>query len=199
MIIRKTLKFENAHVVRNCYSTRCKYSIHGHSYTVEVILEANKLDRAGMVMDFGVFKHTIAPIIDSWDHATSFWVEDDPEYVEAIKKFSARWISMPVSPSAEQMSRVFFCIVDRILATIVLKNGEDPGLRLSSVRVHETATGYAECFRNDAYNKEMGAIDLEDVIFSDAIKSEWEVPYLYEFILDADEKFDLPEPEQQVK
>ncbi|MBP8064536.1 MAG: 6-carboxytetrahydropterin synthase QueD, partial [Acinetobacter sp.] len=31
MIIRKLFKFENAHVVRNCTSDRCKRSIHGHS------------------------------------------------------------------------------------------------------------------------------------------------------------------------
>ncbi|HCN16273.1 MAG TPA: 6-carboxytetrahydropterin synthase QueD, partial [Moraxellaceae bacterium] len=34
MRIRKLFKFENAHIVRNCSSDRCKYSIHGHSYQI---------------------------------------------------------------------------------------------------------------------------------------------------------------------
>lgn len=52
MLIRKLFKFENAHVVRNCTSDRCKRSIHGHSYKVELLLKASKLDHGQMVYDF---------------------------------------------------------------------------------------------------------------------------------------------------
>ena len=45
MIIRKLFKFEGAHIVRDCSSDRCKFSIHGHSYVVEVFLTSDKLDR----------------------------------------------------------------------------------------------------------------------------------------------------------
>ncbi|MEL0028882.1 MAG: 6-carboxytetrahydropterin synthase, partial [Perlucidibaca sp.] len=44
MLIRKLFRFENAHIVRNCSSDRCRRSIHGHSYQVEVLLEAHALD-----------------------------------------------------------------------------------------------------------------------------------------------------------
>ena len=54
MIIRKLFEFENAHIVRFCSSKRCKSSIHGHSYKVEVLLESKYLDNAGMVYDFGL-------------------------------------------------------------------------------------------------------------------------------------------------
>jgi 6-pyruvoyltetrahydropterin/6-carboxytetrahydropterin synthase len=43
MIIRKQFKFEGAHIVRNCTTRRCKKSIHGHSYVVEVFFTSNKL------------------------------------------------------------------------------------------------------------------------------------------------------------
>ena len=108
MRIRKLFKFENAHIVRNCSSDRCKYSIHGHSYQIELILEAHRLDYGQMVYDFGLLKSSIKDMIDSFDHAICFWDKDDLEYIEACKKFSARWISLPVSPSAEQFSRVVF-------------------------------------------------------------------------------------------
>lgn len=44
MLIRKKYTFEGAHIVRNCSSDRCKKSIHGHSYIVEVLFTSDKLD-----------------------------------------------------------------------------------------------------------------------------------------------------------
>ena len=44
MLIRKLFKFENAHIVRGCSTRRCSHSIHGHSYKVELLLEAFALD-----------------------------------------------------------------------------------------------------------------------------------------------------------
>ena len=75
MRIRKLFKFENAHIVRNCSSDRCKYSIHGHSYQIELILEAHRLDHGQMVYDFGLLKSSIKDIIDSFDHAICFWIK----------------------------------------------------------------------------------------------------------------------------
>jgi 6-pyruvoyltetrahydropterin/6-carboxytetrahydropterin synthase len=104
MIIRKLFKFENAHIVRNCTSRRCSRSIHGHSYKVEILLESNFLDNGQMVYDFGLMKTTIKELIDSFDHAITLWKYDNPEYIEFAKKFSERWIILPVNPSAEQFS-----------------------------------------------------------------------------------------------
>ena len=59
MIIGKLFEFENAHIVRSCSSKRCKYSIHGHSYKLELELESSFLDNAGMVYDFGLLKQEI--------------------------------------------------------------------------------------------------------------------------------------------
>ncbi len=63
MLIRKLFKFENAHVVRNCTSDRCKRSIHGHSYKVELLLKASKLDHGQMVYDFGLLKGVIKDLL----------------------------------------------------------------------------------------------------------------------------------------
>ena len=183
MIIRKLFKFENAHIVRNCTSRRCSRSIHGHSYKVEVKLSSNFLDNGEMVMDFGLMKLYIKDIIDSFDHAITLWNKDDKEYIEFAKKFSERWVILPVNPSAEQFSRVFFLIIDRILELMEFNNGERE-VKLHSVIVHETDTGYAECFREDAYNfKNMGEIKFEDIIFSDRIKKEWKNENMWEKIL----------------
>ncbi|OZI30964.1 6-carboxytetrahydropterin synthase QueD [Bordetella genomosp. 10] len=179
MLIRKLFKFENAHIVRGCSTRRCSHSVHGHSYKVELLLEAHALDRGQMVYDFGLLKRGARDLIDAFDHAVTLWSEDDPAYVAAMQQHSERWIVLPVSPSAEQFSRVIFRLVDAVLAQTDMANGEaDVGLH--SVIVHETETGYAQCFREDVENPYMGTIDLRDITFSAAISREWGDPDLFE-------------------
>jgi 6-pyruvoyltetrahydropterin/6-carboxytetrahydropterin synthase len=93
MLIRKLFKFENAHIVRNCTSDRCRRSIHGHSYQVELILSAHRLDHGQMVYDFGLLKGVIRDLIDSFDHAICFWDQDDAGYIAACQQYSARWLT----------------------------------------------------------------------------------------------------------
>lgn len=196
MLIRKLFKFENAHIVRNCTSDRCRRSIHGHSYQIELILEAHRLDHGQMVYDFGLLKGVIRDLIDSFDHAICFWNQDDAEYIAACKKFSARWISLPVSPSAEQFSRVFFCLADAVLKQTDTQNGE-ADVQVHSVIVHETATGYAQCFRHDVDNAQMGVLRLPDFEFSAQVQDEWADPQLFARLC-AGERFVNPAVQLQV-
>ncbi len=179
MLIRKLFKFENAHIVRGCSTRRCSHSIHGHSYKVELLLEAQALDHGQMVYDFGLLKGDIRDLIDAFDHAVALWSGDDPAYLQAMQGHSERWVILPVSPSAEQFSRVFFRLVDRALSLVEMTNGE-ADVRLHSIIVHETETGYAQCFRDDVDNPRMGLIALEDIRFSPAIIAQWHSPDLFE-------------------
>ncbi|HHD78824.1 MAG TPA: 6-carboxytetrahydropterin synthase [Epsilonproteobacteria bacterium] len=182
MLIRKLFKFENAHIVRDCTTRRCSENIHGHSYKIEVLLESNYLDDGQMVYDFGLTKRAIKELIDSFDHAITLWSKDDAEYLEAMKTYSNRWVELPVSPSAEQFSRVIYLMVERVLACTDMKNGERE-VKLHSIIVHETETGYAQGFKEDAHSKLMGEIKLEDILFSEQVQSEWSDPLLWEKLL----------------
>ncbi|MCK9454504.1 MAG: 6-carboxytetrahydropterin synthase [Sulfurimonas sp.] len=181
MIIRKLFKFENAHVVRGCSSIKCRSSIHGHSYRVELLFESNFLDNGQMVYDFGLMKQNMKDIIDSFDHAITIWSSDDEEYIKDMKKHSARWVVTPLSPSAEQFSRIFFVLIDKLLKLTSTVNGERE-VKLRSVIIHETATGYAEAFREDAYSEVMGKIDLNEILFSQEIQKGWQDSRLFEKI-----------------
>jgi len=181
MIIRKQFKFENAHIVRGCSSTRCRASVHGHSYIIEILFESNFLDNGQMVYDFGLMKQNIKDLIDSFDHAVTIWSGDDTTYICDMKKHSQRWVELPVSPSAEQFSRVFFVLIDALMQLTRTINGEKE-VQLHSVIVHETATGYAQGFREDAYSKLMGEIALETIQFSDTVVADWKDPELFEKI-----------------
>ena len=181
MIIRKLFKFENVHIVRGCSTIRCRSSLHGHSYKIELLFESNFLDKAQMVYDFGLMKQNMKAFIDCFDHAVTIWDRDESEYIVDMKKYSDRWVQLPVSPSAEQFSRVIFVMIDRILKLTETVNGERE-VKLNSIIVHETDTGYAQCFAEDAYSQKMGVIDLETIIFSDAIRDDWSDRDLWEKI-----------------
>lgn len=192
MLIRKLFKFENAHIVRGCTSRRCSRSLHGHSYKVELLLEAHAFDHGQMIYDFGLLKGSVRDLIDAFDHAVTFWDGDNPDYIASCRQFSERWISLPVSPSAEQFSRVFFRLVDALLAQTDMVNGEQD-VCLHSVIVHETETGYAQCFRDDAHNPRMGAFELAQIQFSEQVCAEWADPHLFEKLL-AGTRWTNPQP-----
>jgi len=189
MIIRKLFKFENAHIVRGCSTIRCSTNIHGHSYRVEVLLESNYLDNGQMIYDFGLMKLSIKELIDAFDHSITLWSGDEVEYCNDMKKHSKRWIELPVSPSAEQFSRVIYLIVERILELTLMQNGERE-VMLNSIIVHETQTGYAQAFKEDAHSLLMGEIKLEDIIFSKQIKDEWSDSNLWNKLLKRELLFD---------
>lgn len=197
MLIRKLFKFENAHVVRNCTSDRCKRSIHGHSYKVELLLKASKLDHGQMVYDFGLLKGVIKDLIDSFDHAICFWEKDDSQYIDACQTFSARWISLPVSPSAEQFSRIFFYLAQQVLQSTITQNGEGD-VEVYSVIVHETDTGYAQSFIEDIQNEQMGILSLDGIVFSEQIQIEWANPQMYEDLKNGI-KFNNPQVDLQIE
>jgi len=191
MQIRKKFCFEGAHIVRNCSSERCKKSIHGHSYVVEVLFTAKGFDNGMMLLDFGLMKGTIKDLIDSFDHAYSMWSKESDEFKSFMTENSDRYIKMPVSPSAEAYSLMFLYVIDKIVKATEFNNGEKD-VSVSSVRVHETATGYAESFIEDL---DWANFELGDIEFSDGIKSEWHDSKMYdklvEFTNSADGKDDL--------
>ena len=181
MIIRKLFKFENAHIVRGCSTVKCRSSLHGHSYQVELLFESNFLDNGQMVYDFGLMKQNMKALVESFDHAITLWSGDEKKYLLDMKAHSDRWVELPVSPSAEQFSRVIFVMIDRLLRLTSTINGEKE-VKLNSVIVHETQTGYAQSFKEDAYSKNMGMIDLEAILFSDEVMNEWGDRELWEKI-----------------
>jgi 6-pyruvoyltetrahydropterin/6-carboxytetrahydropterin synthase len=156
--------------------------MHGHSFKAELFLESSSLDRGQMVYDFGLLKGPLRELYDSFDHAFLFWREEPGEFQRAVQSLSRRWVSLPVSPTAEQLSRVFFLLADAVLRNTRKANGEK-GVRVHSVILHETATGCAQCFRRDAFSRAMGVIGLKDIVFSDAVKRDWSDRGLWEKLL----------------
>ena len=157
MEITKQFRTETSHVVRNCTSRRCSYSIHGHSYLYEITLSSDSLDNAQMVMDFGLLKGAI---------------KEYPKYVKHMKKHSERWIELPFNPSAEMMALWMLYAVNFILDNIIFHNGEDINLHCTSVTVHETTTGKATAYMSDL--ETLGhLVDFDNIAYSEEVVADW--------------------------
>lgn len=182
MKIRKLFKFEGAHIVRDCSSDRCKKSIHGHSYKVELFFISEGIDNGQMVIDFGLLKTYVKDIIDSFDHSYTVWEKEKDDFKDFIKSHSNRYVITPYSPSAEMYSVMLFALINSVMQNTVYNNGEN-GVQLTSVRVHETDTGYAESNYADYVKywlNEKHSID--SITFSKGVREEWGDPDMLEKI-----------------
>ena len=197
MKITKIFKFEGSHVVRNCTSQRCSNSTHGHSYVTEIEFEGRQLDNAQMLYDFGLMKGTIKEFIDSMDHCHIISKFDSGEYKAFFTKHNDRWIMVPFNPSAEMLSVFIMKFVQFIMDRTITNNGEGSDLRVSSVTVHETATGHAQCDAEDVKNL-WNEQWTTDVWFSEGVSRDWSED-LKNIFSDSDYKVKNPEITQQIK
>ncbi len=129
--IRKIFKFEGSHALSSAYSYECK-EIHGHSYIIEVFLKSKKLNDDGMIVDFKMLKEKVSNIFDVWDHILVCHEKDTRDFLPKISR-----LVMPFNPTAENMAKYFY---DEC------KNREST---VCKIRVHETATGWAEYWEDN--------------------------------------------------
>lgn len=194
MKIRKEFRVESAHIVRNCTSHRCSHSIHGHSAVIEVFLECDKLDNAGMVYDFGLLKGTVKQFIDSMDHCYILCNKDDCDFRNFIRNNCDRWIELPFNPSAEMLAVYIHRYINKILSLTVTNNGEGH-IKCTGVRYHETVTGWAESSQPDVDRFWKEDYD-KDISYSYGVTNDWSEDLKY--IMCLDKEVVNPIVEQQI-
>lgn len=136
--IRKAFKFEMAHQLADAVTAACYETIHGHSYTVELFLEATKLDDAGMVLDFGALGEFKAQLMERFDHALLIPDAFNAAYKKVLARNNKKVWFTPANPTAEWMASVIYT------QAVNLFTGHASHVTVAAVRVHETDTGYAE-------------------------------------------------------
>ena len=82
--------FASAHALRN-YKGRCE-NVHGHNWKVRVVIEGEKLDATGMLVDFLDVKSFMREILDRIDH----------QFLNEIPPFDV------INPSAENIAEYFY-------------------------------------------------------------------------------------------
>jgi 6-pyruvoyltetrahydropterin/6-carboxytetrahydropterin synthase len=110
------------------YQGKCS-NIHGHTWTVEVVVAGDKLDRCGMLLDFKILKEKLLSVIGDLDHG----------YLNEIEPFSGG--AEAYNPTAENIARYIYT---RIAADL---EGAVEGLKVRRVRVWESPEASA-CYYN---------------------------------------------------
>jgi 6-pyruvoyltetrahydropterin/6-carboxytetrahydropterin synthase len=82
--------FSSGHYLRN-YKGKCE-NPHGHNYKVRITLRGEKLDHAGLLLDFKDLKLVMRPVIERIDH----------QMLNDIEPFTE------INPSAENLARFFY-------------------------------------------------------------------------------------------
>ena len=147
--ICKTLEIENGHMLAR-HPDACRFP-HGHSRKVEIVLEAEELDANGMVCDFKIVKDAIGEFLDTFDHALCMNTED-PMYPTLKAAFGERVIAFEkTEPTTDVLAKTFFDAIARGLTDYAAREDTRyplrPEVRLSSVRVWETSSSWAEFSR----------------------------------------------------
>ncbi len=144
--ICKTVEVESGHMLSK-HPDNCRFP-HGHSRTVEIVLEAQELDRNDMVCDFAVIKDGIRDFVRRYDHAMCINTAD-PKFAAMKELYGDRVIAFTnVDPTTEILARTLFDAVKAGLAEYACAAGTKcplaPGVRLVRVRAWETSTSWAE-------------------------------------------------------
>ena len=82
--------FAAGHALRN-YKGKCE-NVHGHNFRVQVVIEGERLDDTGLLVDFIDVKQTMRGIIDRLDHV----------FLNDISPFDVK------NPSAENIAQWFY-------------------------------------------------------------------------------------------
>jgi len=111
--------YDSAHFLRN-YKGKCE-RLHGHRYVVEVALQTEELNEAGIAFDFVDLKRHLRELADELDHQN---LNDLPQFQD-------------IETSAEHQARYFF---EALRARLPVKLAQG----LLYARVWETPTQWAQ-------------------------------------------------------
>lgn len=142
--ITKEFGFEMAHALWN-YDGACR-NIHGHSYKLYVTLIGTPCSdqdhpKFGMVMDFSDLKRIVnEPIVDFLDHSLVVYSAAEGETLDVVRAMYQKVHVVDFQPTCENL---VIYIKDKIRSRL------PEGLELSSLKLYETATSYAEWVATD--------------------------------------------------
>ncbi|MFI3293035.1 MAG: 6-carboxytetrahydropterin synthase [Rikenellaceae bacterium] len=143
--LTKEFSFEAAHALEG-YDGACR-EIHGHSYRLFVTIIGEPIadmshPKCGMVMDFGELKRIVnEQIVSVMDHAFVMRRSSQSDTIErGMKGVFSNIILVDYQPTCENMLSDF---ATRIMSQL------PSGVELYSLKLHETATSFAEWYHSD--------------------------------------------------
>jgi 6-pyruvoyltetrahydropterin/6-carboxytetrahydropterin synthase len=98
-------------------------NMHGHNWKIEVFVTGEKLDEAGVLMDFGIIKKHVAEVMSLLDHKYLNELEffkNDPPSSENIAGVVARELQKRIDSPAARVRRVAAWESEDACATYIL-------------------------------------------------------------------------------
>lgn len=83
-------EFNSAHKLRD-YKGKCE-GLHGHNWTVEVVVGGQRLNKIGMLVDFTDLKKEVSELLDQLDH----------KYLNELKMFKK------INPTSENIAKFIY-------------------------------------------------------------------------------------------
>jgi 6-pyruvoyltetrahydropterin/6-carboxytetrahydropterin synthase len=113
---------------------------HGHTLTIQLVLESEHLDDQGMIIDTDKVKRVIKEFIDKYDH--SFFIsEDDPVKDVFLELFrGCRIIVLDKVSTAEVIAEETYNFFDKRFKEILSPDEYPAGFRIAEVRVKTAHT-----------------------------------------------------------
>lgn len=139
--LTKQFRLEMAHALVG-YRGKCN-RLHGHSYRLEVTVECDSYDlqcegeEMGMGIDFGSIRNIVEQaVVTPYDHSLIIRnCEETREVVEVLSRHFEAIHAVEWQPTSENMASHFASLLQPLLPE---------GIRLHSLRLHETANNCAE-------------------------------------------------------
>ncbi|MGE0083194.1 MAG: 6-carboxytetrahydropterin synthase QueD [Desulfococcaceae bacterium] len=114
-------RFAAAHQLK-MVGAKCE-NLHGHNWKVEVCVEGEKLNRAGVLMDFGDIKRHVAEIMKDLDHRflneAGFFGPDTPPSSENIALYILGRLRQRITEPGVKVTRVSAWESDDSCATCI--------------------------------------------------------------------------------
>jgi 6-pyruvoyltetrahydropterin/6-carboxytetrahydropterin synthase len=103
--VSKEIHFCYGHRLLN-YDSKCAHP-HGHNGKIEIELRSDKLDKRGMVFDFGDIKEIVQQWVDKELDHKMILRKDDP-LVDILKKMNEPFFLMNDNPTAESLAKLIY-------------------------------------------------------------------------------------------
>jgi len=142
--ITKEFSFEAAHALKD-YDGPCR-NIHGHSYQLSVTVSGIPVTdpmspKRGMIMDFSDLKEIMKrEVIDRMDHALVLPGDLNLDSLTTLGETFSKVLVVDYQPTSENLLLDFVARISQALPE---------GVILTSMKLRETATSYAEWFAGD--------------------------------------------------
>jgi len=142
----KTFTVESGHML-SLHPEACRFP-HGHTRTIEVVVEGDALDDRGMLLDFKALKMALERTVDRYDHSLAV-NSNDPALPELQARYprEALVVFENQEPTTEAIAKDLYDYAVRVMeegfqeGPYVIEPGRN---RIVRVRVWETPSSWAE-------------------------------------------------------